>query len=108
MRSNAAVKSIPSSEIYMTLTDELRNKAQLLSASSNAMHDTLSSLAGMLGFIERILADEHDMSREFCESLIQAVKGCRMLATAWPREDGFETIMFLRDIASGRLAASDE
>lgn len=108
MRSNAAVKSIPSPEIYMALTDELRNKAQLLSASSNAMHDTLSSLAGMLAFIERVLIDEHDMSREFCDSLIQAVQGCKLLATAWPREEGFETIMFLRDIANGRLASSDE
>ena len=94
--------------LCMRLTDELRDKAQKLSDSSDVMYDTVSSLAGMLYFIDLILRDAPDMDTEFRNSLHQAVQGCQMLATSAVTEDGFDTIMFLRDIARGRVASFNE
>ena len=92
----------------MTLTDDLRDKAEKLANSSNAIYDTVSCLAGMLYFIDNMLGDATDMDAVFRNSLHQAVQGCKMLATAAVAEDGFGAIMFLRDIARGRLASPNE
>ena len=108
MRAKSALSSPQSSPPCMTLTDELRDKAQTLSESSNAMYDTVSSLAGMLYFIDRILAEAPDMNTEFRNSLHQAVQGCKMLATEAIAKDGLEAIMFLRDIATGRVASTKQ